>query len=78
MCRELNSETSQPVVVIQLPDRSEGIENPPQPPAPAKPDEHVPPLEVPSPEEMPRPIPEKSRKRYKSYPILVKHGPKTV
>ena len=76
MPHEANNETNQDLTTIHLPDQSDGVENPPEPPLPQKPDEHVPPLEVLGRQDTPEPIPEKSSAHQFVYPILVKNGKK--
>ena len=75
MPNDNNNETAMPTEAIQLPDRSQDIENPPEP-VPSKPDEHVPPLEVPGREQTPLPTPEKGNIKSFVYPALVKNGKK--
>lgn len=67
-----NTETNQTPKTINLPDETEGVENPPpsgqapdepeqKPEGPGqKPDEHIPPVEVPGRPETPEHVPEKS------------------
>lgn len=57
MCADANTETNQTAKTISSPEQSEGIENQPEPNQ--KPDEHVPPVEIPGRPETPEHIPEK-------------------
>lgn len=65
MARETDTNSNQTPKTINLPDQSEGVENPPgsgeQDQPGQKPDEHVPPVEIPAEPSTPGPVPEKSR-----------------
>jgi hypothetical protein len=61
MFGDVNTETNQTPRTINLPDKSEGVENPPGPEQ--KPDVHVPPVEVPGRPQTPEHIPEKDQKK---------------
>ncbi len=67
-----NEDTNQTSGTIHLPDDSEEVKNQ-QPPE--KPNEHVPPVEVPGREETPEPVPEKSRTSYSNVFDLVINRP---
>lgn len=78
MQNEANNDIGKSSAASERLDPKNAMESPPDVPAPQKPDEHVPPLEVPGRQDTPEPIPEKSRLSVFAYPVLVKNGKKTA
>jgi len=69
MLNYIHSNTASNLEVISLPDNSTEEESPV---TPQKPDEHVPPIEVPGRTDVPGHIPEKGAFERFNYPVFVK------